>query len=113
MLKSTAQVPGLGYHAGGPCCRTNITELIVGSINPAARQVQPCQRTYPAGEKGLQQHRQGELDSRCWNQVLGSPDSDTMPVGPGGRADMIELIVFSIKSAARQAQPCLGALPGR
>ena len=30
VLKSTARVPGLGYHAGGPGGRTAITELIVG-----------------------------------------------------------------------------------
>ena len=42
VLKSAARVPKLGYPASGPCGRTYITELIVGSIKSAARQAQPC-----------------------------------------------------------------------
>ena len=64
VLKSTARVPGLRYHAGGPGGRTDITGLIVGSIKSAARQAQPCWRTYQAVEKGWQSQRQGDLDSR-------------------------------------------------
>ena len=41
VLKSAARVPRLGNPAGGPCCSTDITELIVGSIKSAARQAQP------------------------------------------------------------------------
>ena len=35
VLRSTARVSGLEYHAGGPGGRTDITELIVGSIESA------------------------------------------------------------------------------
>ena len=50
VLKSAACVPKLGYPASGPCGRTDITELIVGSIKSAARQVQPCRGPYRAGD---------------------------------------------------------------
>ena len=43
------------------------------------------------------------LKSAAWVPRLGNPAG-----GPCGSTDMIELIVGSIKSAARQAQPCRG-----
>ena len=110
--KSTVWVPGLGYHADGPGGRTDITELIVDSIKSAARQAQPCRRTYPAGKKGRQPHRQRERDGRSESQSLGSPVSLAFHAGrTGGCTDWgRSWIVNSIKSAARQAQPCSGAL---